>query len=85
MMSRNQEGGEKMKATLEFNLPQEQEDFEDAANGWKWSHAMWQLDQFLRTKVKYASDDASEESINAFQEARDELHRILNNDNLEMR
>ena len=85
MMSRNQEEGEKMKATLEFNLPQEQEDFEDAANGWKWSHAMWQLDQFLRTKVKYASDDASEESINAFQEARDELHRILNNDNLEMR
>ena len=74
-----------MKAILEFNLPQEQEDFEDTANGWKWSHAMWQLDQFLRTKVKYASDDASEESINAFQEARDELHRILNNDNLEMR
>ena len=85
MMSRNQEEGEKMKATLEFNLPQEQEDFEDAANGWKWSHAMWQLDQFLRTKVKYASDDASDESINSFQEARDELHRILNEENLEMR
>lgn len=74
-----------MKAILEFNLPEEQEYFEDASNGWKWQHAMWQLDQFLRTKVKYASDDASEESINAFQEARDELHRILNEENLEMR
>lgn len=84
-MSRNQRGEERMRATLEFNLPEEQEQFEDAANGWKWSHAMWQLDQFLRTKVKYASDDASEESINAFQEARDELHRILNEENLEMR
>ena len=74
-----------MRATLEFNLPEEQEQFEDASNGWKWSNAMWQLDQFLRTKVKYASDDASEESINAFQEARDALHRILNEENLEMR
>ncbi len=55
--------GKKMKATIEFNLPEEQEEFEDATNGWKWGHAMWQLDQFLRTKVKYAPDDASEESI----------------------
>ena len=54
-----------MKAILEFNLPQEQEDFEDASNGWKWQHAMWQLD--------------------AFQETRNELHRILNEENLEMR
>jgi hypothetical protein len=74
-----------MKATLEFDLTQEQEQFEDAINGCKWSHAMWQLDQYLRTKVKYASDDAHTEAINAFQEARDELHRILNEDNLAMR
>ena len=74
-----------MKAILEFNLPEEQEQFEEASNGWKWSHAMWQLDQFLRTKVKYASDDAHEEAINAFQEAREQLHRILNEQNLEMR
>ena len=74
-----------MKATLEFSLPEEQEQFEDASNGWKWSHAMWQLDQFLRAKVKYASDDASEESIDAYQDARDELHRILNESNLEMK
>jgi hypothetical protein len=74
-----------MKAILEFNLPEEQEQFEDASNGWKWSHAMWQLDQFLRAKVKYASDDASQETIDAYQDARDELHRILNESSLEMR
>jgi hypothetical protein len=85
MMSKSQRGGEKMKANLEFNLPEDQESFDDAVNGWKWSHAMWQLDQFLRAKVKYASDEASEESINAFQDARDELHRILSEENLEMR
>lgn len=74
-----------MKATLEFDLTLEHEQFEDACNGWKWSHAMWTLDQFLRAKTKYASDDAHEEAINAYQDARDELHRILNEDNLEMR
>lgn len=74
-----------MKATLDFNLPEDQESFDDAVNGWKWSHAMWQLDQFLRTKVKYASDDASEESINAYQDARDQLHQLLNEYNLEMK
>lgn len=74
-----------MKATLEFDLTEEQEQFEDAINGWKWSHVVYQLDQYLRAKVKYASDDAHEEAINAYQDARDELHRILNEDNLEMR
>lgn len=74
-----------MKAILEFTLPEEQEQFEDASNGWKWSHSMWQLDQYLRAKVKYASDDAHEESIKAFEEAREELYRILNENNLEMR
>ena len=74
-----------MKATLEFDLTEEREQFEDACNGSKWSHAMWALDQYLRTKVKYASDDAHEEAINAFEEAREELRRILNEENLEMK
>ena len=74
-----------MKAILEFNLPEEREHFEDASNGWKWSHAMWQLDQYLRTKTKYASDSDSPEAINALYVAREELHRILNEENLEMR
>jgi hypothetical protein len=74
-----------MKANLEFNLPEDQESFDDAVNGWKWSHAMYQLDQFLRAKVKYASDDALEESINAYQDARDQLHQLLNEYNLEMK
>lgn len=74
-----------MKATLEFDLTEEREEFEDACNGSKWSHAMWTLDQFLRAKTKYASDDAHEEAVNAFLEAREELHRILNEENLEMR
>ena len=74
-----------MKATLEFDLTEEREQFEDACNGWKWSHAMWQLDQYLRTKTKYASDSDSLEAINALYVAREELHRILREENLEIR
>ena len=74
-----------MKATLEFDLTEEREQFEDACNGSKWSHAMWTLNQYLRTKTKYASDGDSLEAINALYVAREELHRILNEQNLEMR
>ena len=74
-----------MKAILEFTLPEEQEQFEDASNGWKWSHSMWQLDQYLRAKVKYASDDMPQAVFEALVEAREELYRILNENNLEMR
>jgi hypothetical protein len=37
---------------LKFN----DEDFEDARtalDGWKWKNAMWQLDQHLRSEIKY--------------------------------
>jgi len=74
-----------MKAILEFDLTEEREQFEDACNGSKWSHAMWTLNQYLRTKTKYASDGDSLEAINAYQDARDQLYLILSEENLEMR
>jgi len=70
-----------MKATLEFNLPDDNHDFELASRAVKWYSAMWELDQFLRSKVKYdesLSDDAHE----AFQEARDKLYEILNDNSI---
>jgi hypothetical protein len=84
-MSKNLNADERMKAIIEFTLPEEQEQFEDATNGWKWSYAMWKLDQYLRAKVKYPSDNDKQETIDAFHEAREELHRILNQENLEFK
>ena len=43
-----------MKAILEFNLPDDQEDFKMATNALSWYAVCWDLDQELRAKTKYA-------------------------------
>ena len=74
-----------MKAILEFDLPDDQYDFESAINGYKWESAMWEMNQYLRSVTKYASDETSAEVIEALDKARDELFKILNNYNLEIK
>jgi hypothetical protein len=39
-----------MKATLEYDLPDEQDEFEKAVNGGKYAYIIWELDQFLRAR-----------------------------------
>lgn len=74
-----------MKAILEFNLPDDQSDFESAINGYKWELAMWDMNQYLRSVTKYAPDETSAEVVEALDKARDELFNILNNYNLEIK
>lgn len=74
-----------MKAKIEFDFPDEQEQFEDCINGWKWQHVVWQMDQYLRTKTKYANDSDDPEVINALFVAREELHRIINENEVKLR
>lgn len=42
-----------MKAKLIFNLPEDNQDFEQAKNGSKLYSAIWDFDQDLRAKYKY--------------------------------
>ena len=42
-----------MKATLEFNLPDDQEDFNHATNGFNYYMALVQIDEWLRAEYKY--------------------------------
>jgi len=45
-----------MKATLEFNLPEDNEEFEIASKAMDWAILAWDIDQFIRNKVKYEQD-----------------------------
>jgi len=63
-----------MEAILKFNLPEEQTEFDNAVNGTKWSLVAWELDQYLRKKMKYG--EISQEAYDAFEECRDKLHEI---------
>jgi len=68
-----------MKAILEFNIPEDKQYFTVATNGLNFWHVLWDLDQSLRAKTKYAADDLPEDKYNAYQEIRDELHELMSN------
>ena len=72
------------KAILEFNIPDEQDEFETACNAQKYRIILWELDQFLRNKIKHASDDTSDDYLNALQTVRDEFWVLLEENNLNL-
>jgi hypothetical protein len=45
-----------MKAILEFNLPEEEEQFDVATKAMDWALLAWDIDQFMRNKIKYDQD-----------------------------
>lgn len=68
---------EKMnKATFEFRLPEQRQEFEDALHGGRFRMALSDMDDYLRDQVKY-NDKLSDEAIDALQMAREKLGAIL--------
>ena len=65
-----------MKAILEFNLPEEQPEFDLAVNGSKWSFVAWKVDQELRSKIKY-SESITEEQRDIYQEVRNLINDFM--------
>ena len=65
-----------MKAILEFDLPEERYDFYLAVKGFEWYSAMYDLDQHLRSKVKY-DDSLTDEQYIVYDGIREKLHDIL--------
>lgn len=63
-----------MKGTLSFTLPEEQQDFETAQNGWKYLAALDEMDEWLRGEIKYK--DLKPEVRDAYQTCRDRLWEI---------
>ena len=45
-----------MKAILEFNLPEDKEEFAVASRGMDWALVAWHIDDFIRNKIKYEQD-----------------------------
>lgn len=64
-----------MKAKLTFELPEEQEEFNDAVNGSAFKTAIWELDQYMRSQLKHG--DLADDVHDKVQEIRDQLHSIL--------
>ena len=66
-----------MKATLEFNLPEDQDDFNYANNGFNYYMALVEMDQWLRSEYKY--NDKEE-----MYEVREKLRQIISENNVKL-
>lgn len=64
-----------MKATLEFNLPEEETNFRYANYGHDLAMIITDLRIFIRSKIKHEVSDPDQ--LNAYENVRDELNSML--------
>ena len=66
-----------MKATLEYNLPEDREDFNHATNGFNYYMALVEMDQWLRAEYKYNNNEE-------MYEVREMLRQIILDNNVKI-
>ncbi len=66
-----------MKAILEFNLPEDQTEYQMVNDASKMFSVIWDMKQWLRRQTKYAPDSMSDDTYKAFEECREKLNELL--------
>jgi hypothetical protein len=61
-------------ATITFTLPEEDHEFRLATNAGNWQSVVWEIDQYLRSQIKYAGDETPSEVVEALEKVRELLH-----------
>ena len=64
-----------MKAILEFELPDDKENFDAAAKGMDWALLVWDLDQQLRNWIK--DEELTDDPVHALEGVRELLNELL--------
>ena len=65
-----------MKATLVFSLPDEHQEYAVANKGFDLSMIIWDLDQWLRSELKYR-ESLTQEQGDVYEAVRDKLREIM--------
>ena len=71
-----------MKATLEFNLPEDDAEFYCATKGTAMLNALWELKQELRKLYKY--EELNEDEWKMVERIRDSFHAILQQNDINL-
>jgi hypothetical protein len=69
------------KVILEFDPFEDKYEMESALNGTKWRGLLWDLDQYLRSELKY-NDKLNGEAYDAVEKIREKLHELKNDEGL---
>ena len=64
-----------MKAILEFNLPEQKQEFDNAMQGETMRYLLYKHLEFLRGKLKHG--ELSDEQYDAYKDCRDNLNNSL--------
>ena len=73
-----------MNATLNFNLPEDDREFRMATTGKSMHTVLRELDEWLRSKTKYAPDSMSQDKMDAYELSREKLYQLLNQYNIDL-
>ena len=73
-----------MEAILKFSLPNDKWEFQMANESAGMHSVIWDMDQWLRGKIKHAPDNMSEDTYNAFELCREQLHEFINDNNISL-
>lgn len=65
-----------MKAILEFNLPDDNQEFELASKALKLYGTLWDFDVWLRTQIKYNDQEQ-------YEPVREMLREMMNNNRID--
>lgn len=71
------------KVTIEFDSVEEQDDIRDALDGFKWRMVAWELDEFLRTEMKY-NEKLTQSDYEFAEKIREELRERISSYNLSL-
>jgi hypothetical protein len=72
-----------MKATLTFNLPEDNEEFNRAVKAADYYVCLFDLFQYLRREIKY-NEQLSDIERNTFERIREEFNGILTENGIEL-
>jgi len=65
-----------MEATLQFNLPDDEEQFNVAVKSMEWALLVWDVDQIIRTLLKYHSGEY-ETGVLALEHMQEEIRNLM--------
>ena len=75
---------ENMEAILKFDLPDDKTEFEAATKSMDWAIMAWDLDQYIRNRLKYQSEKLDTSSAKEELELlRNELHSMMEDSGLQ--
>jgi len=71
-----------MKVTLELNLPDQQERFDNLMNGAKWKYVVRELDETMREMIKWNTENLDDSQLLIVRQIRSILFTYLEQENL---